>query len=335
MLQRAKKILLLLCFTICFGYGQNVNFINPFAVPQTINYGFVGALKGTSFGMVSKLQWPGSVMRSLTNLAFADFFLENANIGLGIQLVNDTQMKTGYSFNNATTIYTYPLQISESWTLRPALYVAFSRMSFNQKKTIFGDQIIDIEAGIINPTSIDPLATKQINRQSFFDFGGSILANNDFLWFGVSVKHINTPNISLISEKKIKLPIFVAAHGAVIIDLPRFFYGFNPNKKNRILLMGNFSKEQKSSKLDVNIQYLYGDFGMGLGLSMMPLRNIESQDKFNYLLLNTSYQFADFKINFAYAYEMRSIINSQGIFELSFLYNIKSERRMSATPKIF
>lgn len=314
--------------------SQDVNFISDLFVPQVINYGFVGAFESTNVGVVSKTQWPASSLRSQTQFGFFDTYFDRRNIGLGVQLLNQKQQETGYGFTHINTAYTYPIRISDQWYFRPAIAMGWGMITRSQRLT-FADQI-NINTGLINPTSIDPLASQQVKNDNFFDFGTSLLFNNDWLWAGITLKHLNQPNISNIQESNLALPIHASVHASVHVDLPKYFYRLNPRLENSIYFMVKYNQQASNNRLDVNTQYVYRDFGLGLGVAMTPFSNNQQEEKLNYLMMNTSYKWNRFKFGFSYAYELRKAIASQGIFELYLLYDFGApKRRTDACPKVF
>ena len=59
---------------------------------------------------------------------------------------------------------------------------------------IFEDQL-NMSTGFISTETIDPLAPLIANI-NYFDLGASFIIHNEFYMIGLSLKHLNKPNIS-------------------------------------------------------------------------------------------------------------------------------------------
>ena len=87
-----KNLLSLLLFLAFFkSYSQDVIFSQNFLVPETLNSSFTGAIRSTKVGSVFKSQWRNSALKTSSNFAFADTWLEGYKTGIGVSFLNQKE----------------------------------------------------------------------------------------------------------------------------------------------------------------------------------------------------------------------------------------------------
>ena len=59
----------------------------------------------------------------------------------------------------------------------------------------------------------------------FVDFSTSLLLNNEHSWIGVTLRHLNKPNISMTHNGQTTLGMFLSVHGLIEIPLSYFSLG--------------------------------------------------------------------------------------------------------------
>ena len=69
---------------------------------------------------------------------------------------------------------------------------------------------------MISSNSFDPILLEENVR--YVDFGASFLFNNDYSWVGLTLRHLNRPNVSMVSQGDAPLDIFVSLHAS--LELP-------------------------------------------------------------------------------------------------------------------
>src|SRR5690606_36737998 len=103
------------------------------------------------------------------------------------------------------------------WRLRFGLEGGFGKQDFNIGGLLLEDQI-HVGTGAITGPTIDPL-TMRGNDISFFDFTGGVLADNENSWIGVSLRHLNRPDISFTENGNVPLNMFLSVHGGYFLEL--------------------------------------------------------------------------------------------------------------------
>ena len=172
--------------------------------------------------------------------------------------------------------------------------------------------------------------------RSFFDFSSSILFNNDDSWLGLTIKHLNKPNISLTENGNVPLDVFISAHSNILIPV------FNNYRNDfagmsKLYLLTNFMMQGEFNRLDIGTQYVIDDrFSLGILAATSPIKN-ENQSA----LISSVNAFAGVRwhgFRFGYSYDMNTtkLLNTGGIHEFSisydFVVNIRMLERYKCVP---
>jgi len=236
--------------------AQDPQFSQFYAAPLYLNPAFAGSTQQGRVGMNYRNQWPGIDANFTTVSAFADFYLEDYNSGVGAILTRDYANVLGLQSIGLGFQYAYQLQINKKISFRPGVQVSINSRSINYNKLIFGDQI--------NPDgSIDATAESLSGGSVFFpDLGFGGLLFSEHAWIGIAAFHLLTPNQSLVGGSD-ELPMKFSAHAGY-----KFFF------KSGVMGMGYETKPQEKS-LAPAIQYRHqGQFDqmdLGMYLTLEPL----------------------------------------------------------------
>jgi type IX secretion system PorP/SprF family membrane protein len=330
---RSFLILFFLVVSVHAVRSQDVIFSQNFLVPETLNTSFTGALRSSKMGTVHRSQWRNLNFKTNSSFVFFDTWLEGYKTGLGISFLNQTESASTYTFNQLNFNYSMAFQISHSWYFRPSISVGFGMKNYGFQNLLLEDQI-NVNSSIINTSTIDPLLLR--SSRNFFDFSSSLLFNNEDSWIGLTVKHLNKPNISLTDNGNVPLDIFISAHSNILIPV------FNNYRNDfigmsKLFLITNFMIQGPFNRLDVGAQYVIDDrFSMGVLASTSPIKNTDQSS-----LISSVTAFAGIRLNglrFGYSYDVNTtqLLNTGGIHEFSisydFIVNIRRLERYKCVP---
>ena len=309
-------------------------FLQSFAMPETVNFCFSGAYHNTRAGVLSRLQWPGLETKLNTHFFYINTWWAEKQIGLGLNILSHHEYASGYRYIRPTVNYAHPIRLSRELFFRYAIDVGIVSKFFGSN-IVFGDQI-NIEKGTTNPSSIDPLAKKAAINRWHFAMGTSVLFSTENSWIGLSLKNVNQSNTSIRNNKMLPLDFWISLHGSVRLDLKNIFpFRINPNFENSIYFMFNTIKQGKFNRLEAGMRYVYHIFGFAVTMGSIPLERHENQNLLVDLNFTTSLKWDKSKISFSYGSDLRNNINTQGVFELSYIYNFKKKKRLASCPKNF
>ena len=192
-------------------YSQDPIFTQFYNIPEYLNPSFTGGSEGSEMGIINRTQWFGLNYGLNTQFFYFDTYFDDFNSGLGFSILNHHESITRYNFTQASVNYAYHVKLSDEWFFYPSISASFGMKDYRFDNLLLEDQIL-ISQGIININTNDPFPFN--DTVSFFDMSAGFLIFNENLWFGGSVKHLTTPNISFQNEGgQVKLEQFISIHG--------------------------------------------------------------------------------------------------------------------------
>ena len=204
---------LIIIFFSAKSLAQDPVFTQFYNIPDYLNPSFTGFSKGTKVGIINRTHWFGLNYGLNSQFFFIDNYFGNdaeTGIALGLNVMNHHESVTRYNFTQVNLNYAHHLKISNEWYFNPSLTVGIGVKDYSFDY-LLEDQIL-IFQGIINANSNDPVLLN--DSLSFFDMSAGFLIFNENLWFGGSIKHLTTPNISFQNEGgQVKLEQFLSIHG--------------------------------------------------------------------------------------------------------------------------
>ena len=313
------KILITIC--ICFFFSkakaQDPIFTQYFIVPETLNPAFTGFMETTYAGIIHRSQWPDLDLKIDTDYAFLNTWSEGINSGFGGSVLSHRENNTGYSFTQFNLNYAYKVKLNDTWDFRPAIEIGYGMKSFGFSNLILGDQI-NIGSGTISPISGDPVVLNE--KFNFFDFSAGMLINNKEAWFGLSLKHINKPNISLVEEKNLPLEMFFSASAgyeflvADYIDIISFPY------ETKFMVTTNYMKQGEYNRLDLGSSIMFRTVFFGVSTALNPVAGSQNSDLMTSVNVFGGLQYEKLKFGISHDFMTSNVNKSGGIYELSLTY---------------
>ncbi len=249
---------LLLGFNTC--YAQDSQFSQFYAAPLYLNPAFAGSTGQNRVGLNYRNQWPSIDANFTTVSAYADFYLEDYNSGVGVLVNSDREGLLGLQSINLALQYSYDLQLTKKLSFRPGFQASIYNRSLNFSKLTFGDQFDKTTGDVVSASSVDALNTGQSIFFPDLSMGGLLFSKN--AWLGGSVFHITQPNQSLVGEKS-NLPMKFSFHGG-------YKFLFAPGK----MKINNYSVSQERS-LTPTAQYRqqgqWSQMDVGMYLTLEPI----------------------------------------------------------------
>src|SRR5882762_2093505 len=99
--------------------AQDPQFSQFYAAPLYLNPAFAGATGQARVGTNYRNQWPAIDANFNTISAFADFYIESKNSGVGIIINKDREGLLGLQSLSVGLIYAYELKITQGLSFRP------------------------------------------------------------------------------------------------------------------------------------------------------------------------------------------------------------------------
>jgi len=314
-----KKILFLLfIISSISAHTQDVIFSQNFLVPETINTSFTGAIRSTKVGAIYKSQWRNAALKTNSNYVFVDTWFEGFKTGVGISFLNQKESASSYTFNQVNLNYAMAFQISDTWYFRPSISIGLGMKNYGFQNILLEDQI-NLNTSVIITSTIDPILLSE--QQNFFDFSSSILFNNENSWFGLTVKHLNKPNISLTENGNVPLDLFWSVHTKYYLSFIENLGTYFANK-NKIYVLSNFMMQGNFNRLDIGSQYVYNDqVSIGITGSSSHLNKTDNSSLIHSVSTFLGFKWQGFRYGYSYDFNTTKLSNTGGIHEFSISYD--------------
>lgn len=328
-----KLILLVIFLTITTNVkAQDPIFTQYFMVPETLNPGFTGFLETTTAGILHRTQWPDLNFRVDTDFSFFNTWIDEINSGVGVNIMNHREKFTNYSFTEINFNYAYRVQLSDEWFFRPAIALGFGNKSYGFQNILLEDQI-NIGSGTINTSSIDPMLLNE--KLWFLDFSAGMIFNNENTWFGVSMKHLNKPNISFAVDGNTPLDMFFSANAG--IEIPTEKLGNNSifSSDTKILFTGNFMHQGQDNRLDLGTGLVFKQLFFGTTVATNPAKHTDQSHFLNSVNAYIGLKYEHLKFGYSYDINTSKIGNTGGVHEISVIYQFDVQKKCMGCPNYY
>ncbi len=236
--------------TVSVSFGQDAQFTQFNSVPQYLNPAFAGNSDGIHrFAAGYRNQWPG-VERGYSNYFVSyDGSLEKYHAGGGLYVMQDAG-GTSYLTNTQVGLNAaYAVEVNRKYKFRAGLQACYTQKKFQPGKLIFNDQLIT------NQASLD--ATVAATSISYFDVGAGGLLDSKLFWLGVSARHLNKPDQSLMGKgASAELPMFLSVHSGFKYEIvkPEKFDDPSPHTIGGLI---HYRHQGVNDQLDIGVNYFY------------------------------------------------------------------------------
>lgn len=327
-----KKIIISIClfFSLSSIYAQDPIFTQYFMIPESFNSSFAGAKEGPKAGIIHRTQWPRLNFSINTQFAYVDNWFEDLNSGIGISVLNHKETTTRYNFTQVNLNYALKFQINDDWFFRPSLSLGYGNKSFGFQDLLLGDQI-NISNGVINSTSIDPILLNE--KMNFFDISTSLLLNNERSWVGLTLKHLNRPNISMAFNDNNNLDMFLSIHSSIEFPLNTNFGRMG--NEDSLYLLTNFMHQGENNRFDIGPQYVNGHLSFGLLAATNPIRTNPNSHFLTSLNAFVGLKYEGFKFGYSYDFSTSQIGRTGGVYEISISYEFDKNENCFGCPNYY
>tara|TARA_B100001996_G_scaffold378312_1_gene362292 strand:- start:4549 stop:5523 length:975 start_codon:yes stop_codon:yes gene_type:complete len=319
-----KLIFIIILLNFKLSFAQDPIFTQFFVIPETVNTGFTGAYGNTKAGIIHRVQWPKLNFSINTQFAYVDNWFEELNSGLGISILNHKETHTRYNLTQFNLNYAYEVQITDRFYFMPSISIGMGGKDFGFQNILLEDQINPF-SGLISNTTIDPSIVQ--DNITYFDFSSSLLFMYDRSWFGLTIKHLNRPNISLLYQGNVPLDMFMSLHGS--LELPIF----NSNDDKGLFVVFNGMRQSEYNRLDFGAHYQQDWFTFGLLAATNPIKNNPESHFLTSINAIAGIAWENFRFGYSYSFNMSDIGRDGGVYELSVSWQGGDKSNCFGCPK--
>lgn len=301
--------------------AQDPIFTQYFLIPESLNPAFTGTLITGYTGLIHRSQWPNENRRIDTEYAFINGPIgPERDMGLGFTALNQREVFTNYSYTQLNGAYSYNVNINENWRFRLGIEAGYGFKNYNFSNLLLEDQI-NANDGSIAGGSVDTAVTSASDNIGFFDISSGILLYSDQSWFGVSLKHLNKPNIAFTDYEEVPLEMFLSIHGGYSWSLDDSPLSIFPDQSN-ILLTANYIRQAEYNRLDFGSALDFKPFIVGVFAATNPERKSNNSHFLTSMNLFGSVQISRFVLGYSYDINTSRLANTQGVHEISLTWQI-------------
>ncbi|MCB0609121.1 MAG: type IX secretion system membrane protein PorP/SprF [Lewinellaceae bacterium] len=240
-----------LFFSVAGLQAQDPVFSQFFASPLQTNPAFTGVTFAPRITLNYRNQYTnwlgGSAYK--TYAASYEQSIESLNSGLGLTLMADDAGQGIYKTNQVSAFYSYRVRTNNDIFFQFGMEAGFTQSTLDWDQLIFGDQLDPLN-GPTDPSG-NPYLSEENRPESLnqtrFDVSAGLLVYTGSVYGGISLKHLNTPDESLIGlNESINAgrPMRITLHGGG--DFP----------------IGRRNKRGEPSFISPNLLFIkQGDFG--------------------------------------------------------------------------
>jgi type IX secretion system PorP/SprF family membrane protein len=221
------QIGIFLLFAFSSGFAQE-GFISSSRNMQSINPSYHGINMVSKAGVnYSRFDYGDGTSYIDNKYLFGNFAFEDMNFSIGLDVNSFSLTSLGLSENKIDLSYIYKIPVNFDTYILGALTFGIGSDNIDRGALIFQDQI-DLTLGTISGVSRDPLADFSPST-NYFDIGASALIYNERFLIGLSLDHINTPNVSFNNESDIEKEISFSLQAALEINVNQYGRSFLPD----------------------------------------------------------------------------------------------------------
>ncbi len=263
-----RSVLLIIAFVASLNsvQAQDPIFSQFYAAPLQINPAFTGNTYAPHISINYRNQWPGwgdgdGSSAYVTYALYYDQFSEALNSGFGLSILSDDAGGGLLNTNKISGYFSYRLQVVDDFHIKLGVEANATQARYDWDRFKFLDQINE-RYGFVSPGGT-PYPTEETRpdnlNAAYFDVSAGILAYSELFYAGFSLKHLNTPNESLLNVNdniNTGLPMRISMHGGMELKIRE----------------GN--NRRAASFISPNIMYIkQGDFGQ---LNVGSLANLDA-----------------------------------------------------------
>lgn len=319
-------------------YSENTLIPEPIFTQNTmvleaLNPAFTGHLQTINLGVFHRTQAPDLNTRTDSDYAFFNTSSQDNKRGFGINAFSHRDKFMNYKLTVANMKYSYTVQLDDVWSFRTGIELGFGTKSFGAPN--YASQV-PVNNGTIDlppPTpSIDYSGLDANNRITFFDFTTGVALTTANGWVGLSMKHLNRPEIQFTTKGAEPLDLFYTTNAGYQFYISDYFDTLLLPVDAKMLLTTNYMKQANYNRLDVGSSLLFNKIAVGFSLSSSPTIYGSNSHVLNSINIIGGVAFEHFNFGYAYDFNTSSAQRTLGTFEISVTYQFDFKIRCFGCP---
>ena len=302
---KKKGLIIIFAFLIpFFGIGQEDMIISHSRFMQKVNPSAFGINNINKTGVLYNSQALINNNRIESQYFFGAISFDSDNFSLGLDVYSLKMDNTGLVNTKPRLSYIYKIQFDNEVYFLPSLTLGLGSSRIDTGKLIFEDQI-SLVSGFLQTESQDPIID-QIGSSNYMDLGASFIVHSNNYLFGVSIQHLNQPNISFNKEvTDYTLPIRYSIQGGYEFDINPYDRSIMP-RYSTIYAFMNASRMGENFDIYLSQEAQLGSFSIGLNQQFRKTNNFG----FTNIGLSVALAYENFEFGTLYNFPFRSPTNA-------------------------
>ena len=302
---KKKGLIIIFAFLIpLFGIGQEDMIISHSRFMQKVNPSAFGINNINKTGVLYNSQALINNNRIESQYFFGAISFDSDNFSLGLDVYSLKMDNTGLVNTKPRLSYIYKIQFDNEVYFLPSLTLGLGSSRIDTGKLIFEDQI-SLVSGFLQTQSQDPIVD-QIGSSNYMDLGASFIVHSNNYLFGVSIQHLNQPNISFNKEvTDYTLPIRYSIQGGYEFDINPYDRSIMP-RYSTIYAFMNASRMGENFDIYLSQEAQLGSFSIGLNQQFRKTNNFG----FTNIGLSVALAYENFEFGTLYNFPFRSPTNT-------------------------
>ena len=311
--------------------SQDPQFSQFYAIPLYLAPSFAGASEGSRIVLNYRNQWSSIPGAFNSYSASYDQYFPQYNSGAGLVLFRDAAGSGNLASTEARIVYSYNIQITRFWHVRPGIHFLYSYRSINFSKLtmVDGDQIVPATQS----NSFELKDTKE--RHGYYDAAASVLAYNRRHWIGATCSHLVKPNQSLTGIES-KVRFHWTGFGGTKIGINGRLGKYN---EESISLAFLYKMQAKYDQLDIgaywfkNSSFVISRYNTALIIGAwyrgIPFMKKEGFSNYDAAIVMVGLKLEDdWKFGYSYDFTVSKLFGStNGSHEFSVIYEFGKDRK--------
>ena len=302
---KKKGLTIIFAFLIpLFGIGQEDMIISHSRFMQKVNPSAFGINNINKTGVLYNSQALINNNRIESQYFFGAISFDSDNFSLGLDVYSLKMDNTGLVNTKPRLSYIYKIQFDNEVYFLPSLTLGLGSSRIDTGKLIFEDQI-SLVSGFLQTESQDPIID-QIGSSNYMDLGASFIVHSNNYLFGLSIQHLNQPNISFNKEvTDYTLPIRYSIQGGYEFDINPYDRSIMP-RYSTIYAFMNASRMGENFDIYLSQEAQLGSFSIGLNQQFRKTNNFG----FTNIGLSVALAYENFEFGTLYNFPFRSPTNA-------------------------
>jgi type IX secretion system PorP/SprF family membrane protein len=254
--------------------AQDAQFSQFYAAPLYLNPAFAGSTSQARVGTNYRNQWPAIDANFNTISAFADFYIEEKNSGVGMIINRDREGLLGLQSTSIGLLYSYDLKLTKGLSFRPGFQASLYNRAINFDRLTFGDQFDQNTGQVVNRQSVEGLSSGQSKFFPDMTMGGLFYSKNG--WLGVTTAHITQPDQSLVGSPD-RLPMKISGHAGWKFYLTPGVMGqgfYNKPRERSITPTVQYRHQGRFDQMDLGLYYTLEPLIIGTWYRGVPFKTV-------------------------------------------------------------